>query len=146
MSYFDASIDARRRRTIARALKFLRARTDQFDAIAFSGMSGATMAPILAYMLNKQLIIVRKDADLEGNSHATSTVEYADGGLRDRILIVDDFVSSGATIRRIMSKIHDVRLRVSFVAVYCYERGYDDDGWAAAREGVSPLPPSWEAD
>lgn len=125
VSYFNSALDSRREDTIARAFKFLRKRKDTFDAIAFSGMSGAAVAPILAYLLSKGLIIVRKQSDLEAdNSHATGVVEYG-GSEWQRVLIVDDFVSSGSTVKRIMEKIRDVRFRAEFVAVYCYELGYD---------------------
>lgn len=140
MTYFNCALDERRKRTITHAFKFLKKRSSQFDAIAFSGMSGAVMAPTLAYLLDKQLIIVRKDAEL-ANSHSSSMVEYAGYPLKDRVIIVDDFVSSGATVLRIMEKIRDANLRATFVAVYCYAYGYD-----LPKRSSLKLPESWSED
>lgn len=124
-TYFDSAIDERRARTVKTAVKFLKAKTKEFDAIAFSGMSGAVMAPILAYLLDKQLIIVRKDRGSEHPdqaSHSSAAVEYA-GSLRTRVVIVDDFIASGKTVKRIIEKIRDRQLRTEIVAVYCYHSG-----------------------
>ena len=69
----------------------------EFDAIAFRGMSGALVAPLLAHKLNKTLIMVRKDSD---NSHAMRMVE---GDMNaKRYLILDDFLASGETVRTIV--------------------------------------------
>lgn len=136
MTYFDSAIDHRRKETVTSARKFLRKRTKEFDAIAFTGMSGAALAPILAYLLDKQLIIVRKDRTAEA-SHSTATVEYI-YPLKPRIVIVDDFVCEGLTIKRIIDKIKDVHYGAQFVAVYCYHYGYDK-----AKQESLDLPVCW---
>lgn len=72
----------------------------EFDTIAFRGMSGALIAPILALNLQKELILVRKPAD---DSHSWFKVE----GNKDaqRYVIVDDFESSGKTKRTIIEAV-----------------------------------------
>jgi hypothetical protein len=77
----------------------------QFDSIAFRGVSGALTAPILAYMLRKNVLAVRKKPSEDGWSHSSHEVE-GDTNAR-RYIIVDDFVASGKTIRAIFEKIHD---------------------------------------
>ncbi len=44
----------------------------QFDAIAFTGMSGALVAPVLCYMMDKYPLIVRPD---KSNKHSSHEVE-----------------------------------------------------------------------
>lgn len=75
----------------------------EFDAIAFRGMSGALVAPLLAYELGKTLIMVRKPKSGPNDHHSMHNVE----GDRDarRYLIVDDFRCSGDTIRAILGGI-----------------------------------------
>jgi hypothetical protein len=45
------------------ALKFLRTFEQEYDSIAFSGLSGALLAPIVAQRMKKHLIAVRKPDD-----------------------------------------------------------------------------------
>jgi len=71
----------------------------EFDAIAFRGMSGAMVAPILAHLLGKTLIMVRKGE----NCHSCHGVE-GDAGA-DSYIIVDDFLSTGDTIEQIVTAV-----------------------------------------
>jgi hypothetical protein len=75
----------------------------KFDAIAFTGSSGAAAAFPLAMLFKIPMIYVRKDGE---NSHG-SPVECNARCHIKKYLIVDDFVSSGETVRRIVAKIRD---------------------------------------
>lgn len=87
-----------------------------FDAIAFSGMSGAIMAPMIAMALKKPLIMVRKDTS---NCHSKRKVEGAyDAGT---YIIVDDLVCSGDTCKRIYDSIKEVNANAICVGVYVYQ-------------------------
>ncbi len=89
----------------------------QFDAIAFSGMSGAIVAPSVAMILNKPMMMVRKHLN---DTHSIRLIE----GIyqRDcRYIIVDDLVSTGSTIARIIFTIHkEIDLNNSCVGVFLY--------------------------
>lgn len=84
---------------IERTTEFLRIKTEEFDAIAFRGMSGALVAPSVAAALGKNLLMIRKE-----QSHSDMNVEgfY---GITQRYVIVDDFISSGETCRTIIAKV-----------------------------------------
>jgi hypothetical protein len=72
----------------------------KIDAIAFRGMSGALVAPAVASLLGRQLIMVRKP---ELSTHSTRRVE---GDVTARYyVVVDDFVYSGETLGTIISDI-----------------------------------------
>lgn len=71
-----------------------------FDTIAFRGMSGALIAPILALNLQKELILVRKPDD---DTHSWYKVEGNKSA--NRYVIVDDFESSGHTKRTIIEAV-----------------------------------------
>jgi hypothetical protein len=87
---------------IANAAKALKKDADQFEAIAFSGYSGALVAPQICAKLGKYPILVRKPKTEVGH-HSYSRVEGLDGtGIR--YIIVDDFVCSGATVRTIIEQ------------------------------------------
>ena len=90
------------RRCINNALQRLEGEHLNFDAVAFTGVSGALLAPPIAMTLNKTLLLIRKTKD---STHSPFQVE-GDKGAR-RYLIVDDFVSSGATVCMIVEKVKD---------------------------------------
>src|ERR1035437_5312438 len=76
---------------------------EQFDAIAFRGMSGALVAPLLAHKLHKTLIMVRKGDGESVRSHSMRNIEGDDAA--KRYLIVDDFLASGNTVRDIAREV-----------------------------------------
>jgi hypothetical protein len=102
--YLDQILQTDRLRETSEKAALILAGLD-FDAIAFSGMSGALIAPVLALALNKTLIMVRKFGD---DSHS---VEQRNGALVEgdfgahRYVIVDDLISSGRTARYIRDQI-----------------------------------------
>jgi len=88
----------------AKILKYLDSRPNtKFDTIAFAGMSGALIAPGIALATNKELTLVRKAGD---KHHGSSITKGVEGNANiNRYIIVDDLVSSGATVRRIQRQI-----------------------------------------
>lgn len=74
---------------------------EDFDAIAFRGMSGALIAPTVALLMDKNLLMVRKPED--SNNHSGRDVE-GDTAAR-RYVIIDDLVSSGNTVRTIQKEV-----------------------------------------
>ena len=74
------------------------------DAIAFTGMSGALIAPRVATILGLPIIMVRKPHD---GSHSRHRVEGFTG--TECYMIVDDFVCTGATVRSICEAIESVQ-------------------------------------
>lgn len=98
--------------------KFREAKLD-FDAIAFSGMSGAVFAPYLAHILKKNMIMVRKGADAAAKGHSCFDVEGYTA--TERYVIVDDLISSGATAQYIHDRIEkDFANGAQCVGMYCY--------------------------
>lgn len=86
----------------------------KFDAIAYSGASGSLIAPALAFRMNKGLLLVRK----EKNTHSGSKVE---GHTQiKRYIIVDDFVNTGDTIKRIAREVKKNCDCAILVGVYEY--------------------------
>ena len=75
----------------------------QFEAIAFRGISGALVAPTLAHLMDKSLIVVRKPRLVE-ESHSFERVEGDHAATR--YLLVDDFTNSGNTLRAILTDVH----------------------------------------
>lgn len=110
---------------VPKALKKVREfrRKHPFDAIAFTGSSGAALSYLLSYQLKVPLVCVRKNGD---GSHYRAPLEGVVGF--KRYIIVDDLISSGNTIRRISNRIkEDPRNKNSkLVGVVLYD---DTDVW-----------------
>jgi hypoxanthine phosphoribosyltransferase len=104
------------------AFDVLNARRDEFDALAVCGTSGLTVGPILAYLLGKPLLVVRK----ETRHHSSHWVEGVKT-LRDkslRYVIIDDFALTGETVQRIIDHIREFHNRdAQCVAGYFYIAG-----------------------
>lgn len=85
---------------ICRNLKKLKKKL-RFDAIAFQGSSGAAYAYPVSVLTGMHLIYVRKEAV---NRHHGDYIEGTCDRIR-RYIILDDFIATGDTIRRIIKKI-----------------------------------------
>lgn len=73
---------------------------DKFDTIVFRGMSGTLIAPSVADILGKNMVVVRKS----DGSHSSYVIE----GFMDlkNYVIIDDLIFSGSTVRTILESIH----------------------------------------
>ena len=126
MSYFYRAVDERREETIEDLIDFLKPREHLFQAIAFRGLSGAMVAPIIAYVMGKKIIPVRKPKTDEDN-HSGATVEAPPFGNlvpaeERKILIIDDFIASGKTVATIVKLIGNWDRRAECIGVLQYCR------------------------
>ena len=94
----------------------------KFDTIVFSGMSGAIFAPVLALRLKKEIIMVRKESDKYPTTHSEYRVE---GYIKvQRYIIVDDFISSGASAKYMTDQIREhFNSDAKCVGIYSYDMG-----------------------
>lgn len=87
-----------------------------FDTFVFSGNSGALVAPILAYKMHKELIMVRKPNDDCASRHRVEGFTAS-----KRYVIVDDLVSTGKTMARILKGVQGFASReAELVGVLIY--------------------------
>lgn len=103
--------------TVERTVGALKPHLDEFDSIAVQGTSGVLIGAPVALMLGTPLVIVREDTELL--CHHSKEVENA-ANAGERILFLDDQISSGATL-------HDVKRKTAqytrgrVVASYQYQ-------------------------
>jgi adenine/guanine phosphoribosyltransferase-like PRPP-binding protein len=97
-----------------------------FDAIAFTGTSGAAVAYPLSYRMQLPLICIRKPTD---NSHYFNSGNGEIEGFvhTERYLIIDDFTCSGDTLHRIINVIAKDLPQAECVAIALYT-------WEVSRE------------
>jgi hypothetical protein len=87
-----------------------------FDSFAFSGLSGALFAPVLAFVMNKTVTAVRKKDE---SCHSYCRVE---GNLSHKLryVIVDDCVASGYTVEGIYQRIREAVPSARCYGLYLY--------------------------
>jgi adenine/guanine phosphoribosyltransferase-like PRPP-binding protein len=94
-----------------------------FDAIAFTGSSGAALAFPLSYFLKVPLIHVRK----KDKNHYGGSIE---GTISSRkYIIVDDFIESGTTVYKIINTIkkeYSHPAEIVGICLYDSERRWSD--------------------
>lgn len=103
-------------------------RGQKFDTLIGTGLSGALVVPTLARALGLKWAIIRKPND---GSHTYAKFE---GEIGQRWVFVDDFVSSGATRRRVQEAVEDIAqqygARTRYVGTYEYEKSrFRDASW-----------------
>jgi adenine/guanine phosphoribosyltransferase-like PRPP-binding protein len=103
-------------------------RAPKFDTFVGTGLSGAVIVPRLAEDLGLNWLVVRKDND---GSHSDLPVE---GTLGRRWLFVDDFVSTGATFKRVHSVIEAVTAHRQRYNIETHE--YENDPWDTRLVGI----------
>lgn len=123
-SYFeDLMRTDRRNQFIKNAVSVLKKwkKKNHFDAIAFRGMSGAIIAPVIAYEMNLPVIVIRKEYDdthdfrrvfgfVEPRHH---TVKY---------IIIDDFIETGNTVNEIVKGVSEAVKDSELVGIFLYYR------------------------
>lgn len=106
------------RQSVMGVVRALRAVKGEFDAIAVRGVSGSTVGAAAAFVLGKPLVVVRKPEQ----SHSRNYVE----GLKrvGGYVIVDDFIDTGATVRKVVEEMgrHRPGSSCRGVALYATEQ------------------------
>lgn len=95
----------------------------KFDAIAFTGTSGAALAYPISAKLKLPLICVRK-----GKSHSRYPVEGCMNA--KKYIIIDDFIAYGNTIRKIKSAVKKYCTESVLVGIVLYDSRNTDRVWA----------------
>jgi orotate phosphoribosyltransferase len=119
--YLDNALDkAKVKLTVNKVIKLIEKYKLEFDTIVFRGVSGALIAPIIAYRLNKQLAVIRKPSD---KSHSSVLLEgYSPGAF----IIIDDLIDSGATIKTVLSAVKEHSPSANCVAIVLYRQWGDE--------------------
>ena len=82
--------------TVDRAIMELTPHLGEFDSIAVRGVSGLIVGSPVALHLGKPLVVARKPSEIAHSSGVSN-----DRNAGRRYVILDDFVSSGATVSEI---------------------------------------------
>ncbi|KKN19834.1 hypothetical protein LCGC14_0941600 [marine sediment metagenome] len=121
---------------VKRSITMLKAfhKETPFDAMAFTGMSGAMLAPILSYELQIPMIMVRTEheASMCSKAPASGFTKFKS------YIIVDDLVLSGNTLGHIHAAVcefcecslapHDMQTyKPELVGVALYDSHFDGD-------------------
>jgi hypoxanthine phosphoribosyltransferase len=117
--------------------------TRSFDTMVGIGISGALVVPALGRHMRKHWALARKSGV---NSHA-GNVPF-EGTIGTRVLIVDDQISTGATVAVILRKLTDISERYQIpqpavIGVYQYNGGGAYATMAVLARGYSQVDEAW---
>lgn len=112
----------------------------QFDAIAFRGMSGALLAPILALKTKKSLIMVRKPKGRDEASGDHSWYRVEGDVEAKRYLILDDFMCSGNTVFTIIRDVSRFAPDARCIGALFYKNHLKDGDALKLQEHFPCLP------
>jgi hypothetical protein len=118
--------------------------TPDAQAIAFRGMSGAAVAPLVAYRLGLNPLGVRKGESSHGGD--TFYPEGLNGEAVRRYVIVDDFVCSGATVHEVRSMAEKGHGLEPCLGVFQYTKldmGVEQRRSLSGVPCYGTLPPAW---
>jgi hypothetical protein len=94
---------------------------EDFHFIAVSGVSGLVLGGLISQRFNRHLVVVRKQRESKHSSRIVEGLRGIEGIGQMRYLIVDDFVSTGGTIRRMRYEIaRHVSCCVELLGAYLY--------------------------
>ena len=99
---------------IVKAVCDLRKIQNDFDSIACCGISGIMVAPQIADLLKKNVLIVRKRDDKGYSEFRT------EGVAPFRYVVIDDLICSGSTLKHINKTIKQEYPRAKCMGLYCY--------------------------
>lgn len=121
------------KRTIKLISRKLKQANIQFDTIVYTGISGALIAIPLAVSMEKKLCAVRKE-----NSHSPYSLE---GELGRRILIIDDQIDSGGTLRKIVNAVNESnkyrgRPAITIAAFFTYKQ-HSNNYWGESVNEIA---------
>lgn len=104
---------------INRLVKIIEESEIRFHAIAYRGHSGALVAPTVAHLISKELILVRS------TTQGTHTDHLVEGYTNQivRYVIIDDLLQSGRTINIILRRVKEFSKQNDFrcVGVFLYK-------------------------
>lgn len=83
----------------------------EFDTLVGTGFSGGIVIPSLALALDKKFVLIRKETD--DSHHGKGKLV---GQLGARWIFVDDFISSGKTRKRVISKVEEAAVEAGVTA------------------------------
>ncbi len=120
-----------RRKILQTAEEDLQEFVDDFDAVAFIGLSGALIAPSIADLFGKELLAIRKQTE---SCHSGYNVEGYIGSYT--YIIVDDFIASGNTVRRIYRTVQEYNPEAICLGIYLYNSTDEKRGQTMAIDDV----------
>lgn len=92
----------------------------EYDTFAFQGASGIGISLILAHLLQKETILVRKDGEPR-----QADARYKVEGYKEakRYIVVDDLISTGMTAARVIQGVHSLAPEAELVGILLYYEG-----------------------
>jgi adenine/guanine phosphoribosyltransferase-like PRPP-binding protein len=152
-SHISKVLDPRERQWCLEWLtRVMRARINEFDAIAVCGISGVLAGQPVAIALGKRLLVVRKATD---KAHSCYKVEGVTGRWEnnpadwaeaifkpetERVAIIDDLIDTGATMDWIVQNLQEMKQKPVRIYLYNAQPFGDYHSWRSNLDQEVCLP------
>jgi adenine/guanine phosphoribosyltransferase-like PRPP-binding protein len=117
--------------TVKSCKALLKKKKLDFDTIGVRGHSGMLIGAPLAMQLKKDLLIVRKKGE---KSHSSNSV--TGWGRDQKILLVDDFICTGATLKAMHKEIKANCDSPTILGILLYASGRRETEWLLTNVAV----------
>ncbi len=118
-------IPKKRKEIVSNLLQLLK--DVKFTHIVSSGISSVSISSIIAYEMDKSLIVVRKESDKTHSSFKVEAPE-TDDDAKFNYVIIDDLKSTGKTIKRMINKTNSSFPNSNPIGVWLYTyENFDDE-------------------
>ena len=107
-----------------------------FDTLVGTGFSGGIIIPALALAMGKKFVLIRKETD--DSHHGKGELL---GDLGRRWIFVDDFIGSGRTRDRVISKIQEAAEKRNMLTEMVGQYMYVERIWGGGF--FCPFDPAW---
>jgi hypothetical protein len=121
-------------RSVRRCLRALRSVESTFDALYVTGLSGSIPGAVVAYLMRKEIVVLRKQ--LGDDCGTASHGHVIEGGAFDvpgmRFMILDDFVSQAGTLRTLLAQFPS-KCKLAGVMLYGHPRSSNEVAGGIAK-------------
>lgn len=119
-------------KAVRRCLRALRPIRDSFDVLYVTGQSGIVPGAVVAHLLKKDLVILRKQDESSHGSRVEGSARDRSGA---RFMILDDFISHASTLSKLLTYLPNTAKLVG-ITLYGHPRkekevdaGYAKEFW-----------------
>ncbi len=107
-----------------------------FTALAVTGISGLLVGAPLTAAMGKKLLVVRKRVE---SAHSERRIETPQNSAREKVIIFDDFIESGRTVRNIYRKLQEFAIEPDVIGIFLYNLAGSNSFFRVAKGVELPV-------
>ena len=106
----------------------------KLDAIVVTGVSGIPIGSIISYTMGIPLIISRDHKSSHSNGVLEYDVHYFENKDNVNYIIIDDFIASGNTIKRVIDSMTDMKVETKCIGIILWSKYHSESEELSQRQ------------